>query len=73
MCKHQPYTDILDRAVYEKTFRLIWCFWSSHDRLFPGKPSDPQIPANNWTGALYADTHTYTHSNKKTTTMNQQV
>lgn len=79
------YTDwlfYLDRAIFEKTSLQSGAFGRHMTFLFQEafQSSDlPQIPAENWTHALYADRHTHTHtqtcrySNKKIPTINQQV
>lgn len=68
MCKMSQYTDqlfYLDRAIFEKTSLQSGAFGLHMTFLFQEafQSSDlPQIPAENWTHALYADRHTYTHT-----------
>lgn len=60
----------LDRAAFREN-TSVWCFWSSDDHLFQEafRSSDlPQIPANNWTHAVYAVSHTQTHTQTFTQT-----
>lgn len=60
----------LDRTAFREN-TSVWCFWSSGDHLFQEafRSSDlPQIPANNWTHAVYADTRSYRHPHTHTCT-----
>lgn len=82
----------LDRAVFEKTSLQSGAFGRQRDLLISGSLPNllnlPQIPAENWTHALYTcrhthrqtQKHTHTHPNmkiqqqqKKIPTINQQV